>query len=75
MAVIKTPLELKLFNALARISRDYRSSESLLRKGDCGLDGPEALEAAYDNIQWEAKSAIRGVRAPKPAREITQHET
>lgn len=66
MATVKTPLELKLFAALSRIAKDYRSSQSLLKRGDAGLDGVEALEYAYDNLQWEAKSAIRGVRVPKP---------
>lgn len=66
MAKVTTPLELKLFCALARIAKDYRSSASLLKRGDAGLSGEETLEYAYDNIQWEAKSAIRGVRVPKP---------
>lgn len=64
MPTIKTELERKFYGVLRRIARDYRSAESLLKKGDCGLDGTEALEMAYDNLQWEAKSVIKGVRLP-----------
>ncbi len=53
------------YDVLARISRDYRSAESLLKRGDCGLDGVEALEMAYDNIQASARAAIKGKRRPK----------
>lgn len=59
----------KFYDRLRRIARDYRTSQSLLRGGEFGLDGAEALEYAYDNIQSEAAAAIRGQRrpeAPKP---------
>lgn len=69
MPTIKTELELRLFEALRRIARDYRSAESLLAHGDCGLRGVEALELAYDNLQFEAKRAIAGVRRPPKAAE------
>lgn len=62
MATVKTELEIKLYGALRRIAREYRSSESILKKGDAGLSGEETLEYAYDNIQAEAANAIRGVR-------------
>lgn len=60
MAIAKTDLERRMFNALRRISRQYRSAENLLKHGDCGLEGAEALEMAYENIQAEAKAAIKG---------------
>lgn len=65
MPTATTDLERKLLAALRRIANDYRSSTSLLKTGDAGLLGKEALEYAYDNIQQEAKNAIRGVRLPK----------
>lgn len=54
----------RLYDTLKRIAKDYRSAESILRKPDSGLDGPEELEMAYENIQDEAKVAIKGVRRP-----------
>lgn len=57
--------ERRYYDALKRIARQYRSAESLLRKGDCGLGGVEALEYAYDNIQAEAREAIRNRRRPQ----------
>ncbi len=65
MPTIKTDLERKLFDALKRIARDYETSDRLLKHGDCGLSGEEALEYAYDNIQHEARCAIKGVRLPR----------
>lgn len=64
MATVKTELERRLYGALRRIAREYRSSTSLLKTGDAGLSGVEALEYAYDNILQEAKNAIHGVRIP-----------
>jgi hypothetical protein len=57
--------EQRYYDVLKRIARDYRSSKSLLSKGDCGLSGEEALEYAYDNIQGDAAYAIQGRRRPK----------
>jgi hypothetical protein len=62
----RTDLELKLYGALHRIARDYQSASRLIRHGDCGLSGPEALEMAYENIQQEAENAIRGIRRKRP---------
>lgn len=56
--------EQRYYDALKRIARDYQKSDRLLRDGDCGLEGPEALGMAYDNIQSEAAAAIRGKRRP-----------
>lgn len=66
MPVCKTPLEFKLYAALKRITR-YDTAERLLKHGerDWGCSGEEALEMSYENIQHEAKSALRGVRLPK----------
>lgn len=58
----------RLYDALKRIAKDYRSAESILRKPDFGLDPSECLEMAYDNIQSEAKAAIKGVKRPQNAR-------
>lgn len=55
----------RLYDALKRIAKDYRSAESIIRKPDFGLDGPEELEMAYENIQREAKAAIKGLKRPK----------
>lgn len=52
----------RIFDALQTIAKNYRSSEKILSKPDFGLDGPECLEMAYDNIQALAKAAIKGVR-------------
>ena len=76
MAIAKTDLERRMFNALRRIARDYRSAENLAKHGDCWLDGAEALEMAYENIQAEAMAAIKGVRlAKKPMHWMSVQET
>ena len=57
--------EQRLFDALKRIShygppaRLRRSSE-----GAYGLSSEEAVEMAYENVLFEAKNAIRGLRRP-----------
>lgn len=58
---------MRLFTALKRIAA-YDSLERLRRDSErsYGLDYEEALEMAYDNVLEEAKSAIKGMRAPKP---------
>src|SRR5690242_9462459 len=68
MTTIKTPLEEKLYRALHRIARDYDTAERLMRTGEreYGISGQEALQYAYENIQEEAKFAIRNVRMPRP---------
>lgn len=54
------------YDALKRITQ-YQSAERLLRSSekDWGLSSSEALEYAYENIQQEAKNAIRNKRRPK----------
>lgn len=59
--------EQRYFDALKRIA-SYQTAERLLRHSykDWGLDdGAEALEYAYENIQSEARNAVRGKRRPK----------
>lgn len=52
--------------ALQRIAA-YDSPERLRREGEraYGLDYPDSLEAAYENIQDEARAALKGYRKPK----------
>ena len=67
-ATQNTELEYRLFGSLRRIA-DYVDADKL-RKGrarDFGLTPDEAIEMAYDNVLWEARNAIRGVRIKKPA--------
>jgi hypothetical protein len=63
MPVARTNLEIKLLATLKRIAA-YDPPERLRRNSGkmWGLDFEEAIEMAYENMQQEAKSAIRGVR-------------
>lgn len=65
-ATINSPLELRLYAALKRITQ-YQTVANLRRYAvqDYGVDGNEAVEYAYENVIWEAKAAIKGVRLPK----------
>lgn len=58
----------KLYTALKRIAK-YETPDQLRRNShkDWGLDYEEALGYSYENIQQEAKNAIKGVRLPKKA--------
>lgn len=51
-------------NTLLRISKEYMSSEQLRKKSQkmYGLDFEECIEMVYDNIQGEAKQAVKGVK-------------
>lgn len=55
----------RLWDALARIAA-YMSPERLRRESQklYGLDGDESIEMAYENVLFEAKAAIKGVRRP-----------
>lgn len=66
MPVCKTELEVRLFEALRRISR-YEAPDRLRRSGEkqYGISGEECVEMAYENIQQEARRALKGVRLPK----------
>lgn len=60
-----TPLELRLYLALKRITC-YDTPSKLRKRSerDYGLQGDEAIEYAYENVLSEAKQAIKGVRRP-----------
>lgn len=63
-----TPHQRKQFNimllTLRNIADGYQAPEQLRRSSqiDYGLDYEECLEMAYENIQEEARRAVRGVR-------------
>jgi hypothetical protein len=50
---------------LRNIAKNYQTPAQLRKssKGDWGLSYGEALEMAYENIQSEAASAIRGLKS------------
>lgn len=54
------------FDALKRIARGYQTPDQLRRyaERDYGVSYEEALEMAYENLQHEAKCAIKGKRRP-----------
>jgi hypothetical protein len=56
----------RYYDALKHIATAYESAERVKQVAEkrYGLTGDEALEMAYDNIQQEAKQAIRGKRRP-----------
>ena len=49
---------------LKRIATGYQTPEQLRRgaEREYGLDASEAIEYAYENMQQEAKNAVKGVR-------------
>lgn len=55
---------------LTRIAKHYQTPTQLRRSAEkqWGCSGSEALEYAYENIQHEARAAVKGVRpmVPKP---------
>jgi hypothetical protein len=60
--------EQRYFDALKRIVR-YQTSDQLRRHaGQYGCDHADELEMAYENIQQEAKNALKGRRRPKDAK-------
>ena len=68
MAVARTPLEIKLHGALQKIAVQYDSAARLRKVAEThwGVSADEAIEMSYENIQAEAKAAIKGVRVSKP---------
>ena len=75
-----TSRQMQQFNqmraALCRIAREYVSPQKLYRDAErlYGITGIEAIEMAYENIQNEARAAVKGVKeitdaAPTTARE------
>ena len=58
--------EQRYYDALKTIARGYQTAEQMRRRGgQYGLDHPEELEMAYENIQQLAQLAIKGRRRPK----------
>lgn len=68
MGAQNTALEIRLYDTLKRIARDYQTPDQIRRSAerDYGLSPDEALEYAYENIQHEAKAAIKGLRIKRP---------
>lgn len=57
--------EQRYWDVLKRIATEYQSSGKLRRNaGQYGCSFEEEIEMAYENIQEEAKYAIRGRRRP-----------
>lgn len=58
----------RMRNALKRIASHYESVEDIERHAEkkWGLPPEEAIRYAYDNVQDEARSAVRGVQEIKP---------
>lgn len=57
----------RMLRTLRRIAREYQTPAQLHRGcgKDYGLEYAETLEMAYENIQQEARSAIKGVKEIK----------
>lgn len=55
---------IKMYAALERIAKGYQTPDQLRRNSekDWGVSYEESLEMAYENLQAEAKAAIKGVR-------------
>lgn len=66
-----TPKQTTQFNvmraALQRIATKYQTPTQLRKSAETsyGLDAGEAIEYSYDNIQHEARNAVKGVREIK----------
>jgi len=55
----------RMFDTLKRISNGYMTPNQIRRDSDgSGLDCEEYLEMSYENIQSEAKAAVKGLRRP-----------
>lgn len=67
---MNTDLEIKLYDALKRIARNYMTPVQIRRdaKKNVGLDYEEYLEMSYENIQTDAARAIKGVRIKRPTK-------
>lgn len=59
----------RMRSALLRIAKQYQTPDQLRRRSEkeYGLQFAEALEYAYENLQEEAKVAVKGVRELKEA--------
>jgi hypothetical protein len=60
--------EQKLYDALKCIRDDFDSVERIKRTADkdFGVSPNEAVEMAYENLQFVAKRALKGMRRPVP---------
>lgn len=56
----------RMYDALKRIARGYQTPDQLRRNSErqYGLDYADVLEFAYENMQQDARNAIRGLRRP-----------
>jgi hypothetical protein len=60
----------RLYDTLKKIARQYMTPAQIARDAERShgtLDRREYLEMAYENIQCEAKAAIKGMRRPEQA--------
>jgi hypothetical protein len=58
--------EQRYFDTLKKIARGYQTSDQLRRNaGQYGCNHVDELEMSYENIQSEAKAAIKGRRRPQ----------
>lgn len=62
--------EIIYYDALKVIASEYKSADQVISRGlsEYGLEPIEALKMAYENMQEEAKLAIKGKRRPKDPR-------
>lgn len=62
---MNTSNEQRYYDVLKRIASDYQSSAKLRRSaGQYGCSFEEEIEMAYENIQEEAKRAIKNRKRP-----------
>jgi hypothetical protein len=57
--------EQRYFDALKRITNYQTTAQLCRRAGQYGCEYVDELEMSYENIQQEAKNAIKGRRRPK----------
>jgi hypothetical protein len=69
---MSTANEVRMYETLRRIARDYQTPDQLRRSAErqYGLSYEEALEYAYENIQADAKAAIKGMKRPKVSEQM-----
>lgn len=66
----RTYTEIVYYDALRMIGKEYKTAKQVMDSSwnDYGLPPLEALVMAYENLQEEAKVAIKGKRRPKEPR-------
>lgn len=62
---------MRMYNALLNISKNYQTPDQLRKncKKDYGLGYDESITMAYENIQAEAKYAVKGIRIKQIAKQ------